>query len=76
MAVSEMAETWNSWVSHPFRRKTRKGRGTEVYSKSENALTLTPAELAAQSLEKAALAEPHQLDRVGGSAAAHLIASQ
>jgi hypothetical protein len=25
-------------ASHPFRRKKRKGWGTEIYSKSENAL--------------------------------------
>jgi len=33
--VSEMVWTWNSWVSHPC---LRKGLGTEVYSKSKNAL--------------------------------------
>ena len=35
MAVFEMVQTWNRWVSHPFRRKKRKGWGTEVYSKNK-----------------------------------------
>jgi hypothetical protein len=33
----------NFSVSHPFRRKTRNGWGTEVFSKSQNALSQTPS---------------------------------
>jgi hypothetical protein len=40
-AFSEMMQTDISLLSHPFRRKTRKGWGTEVYSKCENALART-----------------------------------
>jgi hypothetical protein len=37
-AFSGIVQTGILLVSHPFRRKTRNGWGTEVYSKSENAL--------------------------------------
>jgi len=33
-----IVQTGVLYVSHPFRRKTRNGWGTEVHSKSENAL--------------------------------------
>ena len=37
-AFSQIVQTGISLASHPFRRKTRNGWGTEVYSKSKNAL--------------------------------------
>jgi len=42
MAVSEAEQTWNLWVSHPFRRRKRKGWGTEVYSKNRDASEREP----------------------------------
>jgi glycyl-tRNA synthetase beta chain len=38
-------------VSHPFRRKKRKGWGTEVYSKSQNALITTNAVILSERSE-------------------------